>query len=218
MPSLRAELTTCSTKSPTMDINSAYSGTLVCKRQRMQDTAHVALQSLVDHLVLLHTALAAKALGDNLRRIVIAVAGKIADRHLGVRDAVLDQSFDVVRFHCHRLGSRMNFTAAPQNATSYYLELYAPEIKPDGQFAEGSSPSMNSGNQPSCAAFSFATEIARASPSFSSRPPVTPIRGANTPVSLRNSLRNQSTLVARDGDEIAALILAKEYWNRRMVL
>ena len=44
----------------------------------MEDAAHVALQRLVDHLVLLDAALAAEALRDDLGGIMVAVAGQIA--------------------------------------------------------------------------------------------------------------------------------------------
>ena len=57
------------------------------QRERVQRPAHVAFQRLVDHLVLLHAAFAAKALGHDLGGIVVAVAGEVADRHLGVGDA-----------------------------------------------------------------------------------------------------------------------------------
>ena len=43
----------------------------------MQYATHVALQGLVDHLMLLHAALAAKSFRYHLSRIMIAVAGKI---------------------------------------------------------------------------------------------------------------------------------------------
>jgi hypothetical protein len=57
----------------------------------MQNAAHVALQRLVDHLVLLHAALATEAFGHHLGGIMVTVAGKVANRDDGVRNAFLDQ-------------------------------------------------------------------------------------------------------------------------------
>src|SRR5712692_8162446 len=54
--------------------------------ERMQRAAHLAFQRVVDHLVLLHPRLAAKRGGDHGRRIMVTVAGEIADRHFRVRD------------------------------------------------------------------------------------------------------------------------------------
>ncbi len=45
----------------------------------MQYAAHVALEGLIDHLVLLHAALAAKGFRDDFRGVVVAVACEIAD-------------------------------------------------------------------------------------------------------------------------------------------
>jgi hypothetical protein len=71
------------------------------KRQCVQDAAHVAFKRVVDHLVLLHPALASEAFRDNLRCIVIAVSGQIADGHLGVRNPGLDEFFDIACIHWH---------------------------------------------------------------------------------------------------------------------
>src|SRR5438132_2775315 len=50
--------------------------------ERVQLAAHLGLERFVDNLVLLHPRLAAEGLGEHGRRIVVAVAGEIADRHL----------------------------------------------------------------------------------------------------------------------------------------
>src|SRR5882724_80454 len=56
------------------------------QRQRMERTAHLALQRFIYDLVLLHARLAAERGGDHGCGIMVAVAGEIADRHVGVRN------------------------------------------------------------------------------------------------------------------------------------
>ena len=51
----------------------------------MEFVAHSAAQSLIDHLVLLHSGLAAESTGDDMRRVMIAIAAQILDRDLRVR-------------------------------------------------------------------------------------------------------------------------------------
>ena len=51
----------------------------------------------IDRLVLPDAAQAFEASADDARRIMVAVAGKIADRHLGVGDRGPDQPLDLVR-------------------------------------------------------------------------------------------------------------------------
>jgi hypothetical protein len=46
----------------------------------MQRAAHVSLQCVIHHLVLLHTALAAELLGDNLGGVVVSIGCEFADR------------------------------------------------------------------------------------------------------------------------------------------
>src|SRR6516164_10850296 len=67
----------------------------------MELAAHLAFERLVDDLVLLHPRLAPKRLRHHRGGIVVTVTGEIADRHLGVRDARLDQALDLVRIHRH---------------------------------------------------------------------------------------------------------------------
>jgi hypothetical protein len=67
----------------------------------VQDAAHIALQRLIDHLVLLHTALAAEGFRDDFGGVVIAVACQIADRYLGTGNPGFDHVFDIAGFHCH---------------------------------------------------------------------------------------------------------------------
>lgn len=50
----------------------------------VQHTAHITLQRIIDHLVLLHAGLAAETFRDNLGGIMVSVSGKVADRHLCV--------------------------------------------------------------------------------------------------------------------------------------
>ena len=67
----------------------------------MKHAAHVALQCIIDHLVLLHAALAAKALGHDLGCLMVTVSGQVANRDFGLRNAFLDELFDVAGVHCH---------------------------------------------------------------------------------------------------------------------
>src|ERR1700688_2642538 len=76
------------------------------QRQRVQLADHLGLERLVDDLVLLDSGFAAKRFGYHSRGIMIAVAGEIADRHLGVRNARPDQAFDIVRCHSHGASPR----------------------------------------------------------------------------------------------------------------
>src|ERR1700682_2249150 len=71
------------------------------QRQRVKYAAHLALQRLIDDLVLLDAGFAAERLRDHGRRIVVAIAGQIADRHLGVGYSRLDHRFDIVGVHRH---------------------------------------------------------------------------------------------------------------------
>src|ERR1700682_2500838 len=71
------------------------------QRQRVKYSAHLALQRLIDDLVLLDAGFAAERLRDHGRRIVVAIAGQIADRHLGVGYSRLDHRFDIAGVHRH---------------------------------------------------------------------------------------------------------------------
>src|SRR6266851_7300255 len=71
------------------------------QRQRVKHAAHLALQRLIDDLVLLDAGFAAERLRDHGRRIVVAIAGQIADRHLGVGYSRLDHRFDIAGVHRH---------------------------------------------------------------------------------------------------------------------
>src|SRR5262249_32926130 len=50
--------------------------------QRVERATHLAFQRVVDELMLLHPRLAAKRFCDDRRRVMVAITGKIADRHL----------------------------------------------------------------------------------------------------------------------------------------
>src|SRR5947209_3036576 len=67
----------------------------------MECAAHLAAERLIDELVLLHPRLAAERFGDDGCGIMVAVAGEVANRHLGVRDPGLDQPLDLARPHGH---------------------------------------------------------------------------------------------------------------------
>src|SRR5205085_3477318 len=71
------------------------------QRQGMELAAHLALERLIDNLMLLDAGLAAKRLGGDGRSVMVAVAGQIADRHLRIRYARADQTLDIARSHRH---------------------------------------------------------------------------------------------------------------------
>src|SRR4051794_40127488 len=72
------------------------------KLERVQLGAHAPAQCLVDALMLADERLAAEALGDHPRFIMIAVAGEIDDLDPCVGNSLADQGLDLVGFHRHR--------------------------------------------------------------------------------------------------------------------
>jgi hypothetical protein len=68
----------------------------------MQHAAHLALECLVNQLMLLNPGLALERCRDDGRRIVIAIAGKVTNRHLRIRNVRLDQPLDFTGLHSHR--------------------------------------------------------------------------------------------------------------------
>src|SRR6516165_8859540 len=71
------------------------------QRESMQLASHLALERLIDDLVLLHARLAAKRLRDHRGGVVVAITRKVLDRHLSVGDSGLDQSLDFAGIHGH---------------------------------------------------------------------------------------------------------------------
>src|SRR5206468_9312529 len=51
--------------------------------------------------MLLHPRFAAKRFGEHGGGVVVAVAGEVADCHLGIRNTQLDQTLDLARIHRH---------------------------------------------------------------------------------------------------------------------
>src|SRR5215813_4415597 len=72
------------------------------QRQGVQDPPHAALQRLVDHLVLLHPGLAPEFLADDMGGVMVAIASKVSDDHLGIGKAGLDQARDLLGIHGHQ--------------------------------------------------------------------------------------------------------------------
>src|SRR5204863_9978794 len=72
------------------------------QRQRVQFAAHFTLERLVDELVLLNPRFALERGGDHGRRIVVPVAGEVADRNVRVWDTGPDQPLDLASVHSHR--------------------------------------------------------------------------------------------------------------------
>src|SRR6266478_585725 len=83
---------------------------LQCKR--MELAAHFGLEGVIDQLVLLHAGFAAECLREHGRGVVVAIARKIAYRHLGVWNTRLDQPLDVICLHRH-CGFPFYFPALP---------------------------------------------------------------------------------------------------------
>jgi len=61
----------------------------------VQLAAHPALQRRIDELMLLDARQARERLGDDAGLIVVAVAGQVVDLDLGVREACLQDGFEV---------------------------------------------------------------------------------------------------------------------------
>src|SRR5262245_29586400 len=72
------------------------------QRQGVQRAAHVPLQGVVDHLVLLHPRLARELPGHDAGGVMVTVAGKVGDGDLGIGEAGLDEPLDLLRVHGHR--------------------------------------------------------------------------------------------------------------------
>src|SRR6478735_10282161 len=66
-------------------------------------TPHAPPKRRIDRLVLANAAHSFKAAADHASRIMVAVAGKVADRHFGVGYRRLDQRLDIVRGHRHQM-------------------------------------------------------------------------------------------------------------------
>src|SRR5665647_278831 len=71
------------------------------QRQGVQHAAHLAFERLIDQLMLLDPGFALERRRNHGRRVVVAVTGKIADRHFGVRNARFDQPLDFAGIHRH---------------------------------------------------------------------------------------------------------------------
>src|ERR1700694_4384640 len=105
------------------DLSLGYPG---LQRQGVKHAAHLALQRLIDNLVLLDAGFAAERLRDHSRRIVVAIAGQIADRHLGVGYSCLDHRFDIAGVHRHpSISPIRRFDLSPAIAAA------APELSAD---------------------------------------------------------------------------------------
>src|SRR5271157_5645135 len=71
------------------------------QRQRVQVAAHLALERRIDHLVLLHLALALEGGRDDARGVVIAVARQILYLDARVGEGLFDHGFDLGLGHGH---------------------------------------------------------------------------------------------------------------------
>src|SRR5258706_8073591 len=117
------------------------------QRERVEHATHLASQRLVDDLVLLDAGFAAEGLRDHGRRIVVAIAGQVADRHLGVGYCRLDHRFDIAGVHRHPVFSIRRFRIAagswpwrPPNLarTPFYVTRFALYSRSDPCKAAGS--------------------------------------------------------------------------------
>ena len=71
------------------------------KSERVQCLTHVALQSIVNHAVLLDAALALEHSAGNTGRKMISIACQIDNGNLSVWEGLLDKTFDFGSDHCH---------------------------------------------------------------------------------------------------------------------
>src|SRR6266702_8384398 len=76
--------------------------------QRGEGTAHLPLQRVVDHLVLLDPALADEGRGGHARTVMIAVTSKVDNNDVRIRKSLLDEALDLRSCHRHRVHSRCN--------------------------------------------------------------------------------------------------------------
>jgi hypothetical protein len=71
----------------------------------VQLSAHASLQRLINHLMLLHALLAAEGRRYDARRIVVAIAGEIANLDLRIGKSRLDQRLNRFGVHRHTVNS-----------------------------------------------------------------------------------------------------------------
>src|SRR4029453_6124562 len=90
------------------------------QRERVQLAAHFGLERLIDDLVLLHPRFAAERFGKHGGGVMVAVAGEVADGHLGIGNTPLDQTLDPAPIHRHGSVShsvlRRRVTDSPRKA------------------------------------------------------------------------------------------------------
>src|SRR5207247_474561 len=71
------------------------------QRERVQLAAHFGLERLIDDLMLLHARFSAERFGEHGGGVMVAVAGEVADDHLGIGNTQLDQALDLACSHRH---------------------------------------------------------------------------------------------------------------------
>src|SRR3954463_5378191 len=114
----------------------------------MQSTAHMTFERGIDHLMLSHPCLALESGRGDHGGEMIVIACQILDLDIGVGKRLLDIGFDFAGFHAHDI-------------------IF--------QFVTGiSSRLMKRGNQPSCAARSFANATLSLLLTIMVSPPVLP--------------------------------------------
>src|SRR5690606_1438495 len=90
-----------------------------------------ATERLVNHLMLLNPCLAHERRRDDVRSVMVAVAGEIADTYLRVRKARLDQPLDLFRVHSHVRTSpqwRRAATALPRSGLVHSTHSHADRV------------------------------------------------------------------------------------------
>src|SRR3954470_5761201 len=74
--------------------------------ESMKLSAHAALQSIIDHFVLLNARLAFEGHGLDISGIMVAITTQVLDPHIGIGNAFLDQALDESSVHRHFQPSR----------------------------------------------------------------------------------------------------------------
>src|SRR5262249_40640868 len=95
----------CGSGSSPTSVSSEFALILRCvgvQCQRVQFVAHSPAQGLVNHLMLLHPALAAEGSGNDMGGVMVAVAAQILDQDRGVGQALLDKPLDCHCIHRHQ--------------------------------------------------------------------------------------------------------------------
>ena len=78
----------------------------------MEFAAHAPAKGVEDQLVLGHAGLARKGTRHDVGRVVVAIAGQVGDRHLGIGQGPPDQMLDIGGVHRHGPNIALRFRSS----------------------------------------------------------------------------------------------------------